>query len=117
MIRIIGDRLYNSSLSSDIVIFDGDISSDKELFMEFFSYYMRRYDLVSFKRFRNELSKLKAMKEMIADDQWYKISYAELSMNIEKLKRELLPEFSLINTRRNINLLILIQVHLNAIER
>lgn len=68
MIRIIGDRLYNSSLSSDIVIFDGDVSSDKELFMEFFSYYMRRYDLVSFKRFRNELSKLKAMKEMIADD-------------------------------------------------
>ena len=96
MIRIIGDRLYNSSLSSDIVIFDGDISSDKELFMDFFSYYMRRYDLVSFKRFRNELSKLKAMKEMIADDQWYKILYAKLSMSIEKLKRELLPEFDFI---------------------
>lgn len=96
MIRIIGDRLYYSSLYSEIVIFDGDISSKRDLTIKLLKYFVRRSELNNFKAFKNNLAATKRCKIKLLGQSWYEEALKKLNHNIEKLKAQLLPEFDFI---------------------
>lgn len=96
MIRIIGDRLYYSSLYSEIVIFDGDISSKRDLTIKLLKYFVRRSELYNFKTFKNDLATNKRYKIQLSRKSWYEEALKKLNHNIEKLKVQLLPEFDFV---------------------
>ena len=96
MIRIIGDRLYNSSLYSEIVIFDGDISSKRDLTIKLLKYFVRRSELNNFQAFKNNLATNKRRKIQLSRKSWYEEALKKLNHNIEKLKVQLLPEFDFV---------------------
>lgn len=96
MIGIIGDRLYYSSLYSEIVIFDGDISSKRDLTIKLLKYFVRRSELYNFKTFKNDLATNKRYKIQLSRKSWYEEALKKLNHNIEKLKVQLLPEFDFV---------------------
>lgn len=67
MIRDVTNKLYQSNKSADIVLFDGDISSDPVVATMFFIDFKRRYDYENFQRFKNKLNQLKRIKREMPD--------------------------------------------------
>lgn len=63
MVRDIAHKLYQSRNAADIILFDGDISSEIELAILFFKQFIREYDYEAFRRFKEELNQLRGMKE------------------------------------------------------
>ena len=84
MIRIIGDRLYYSSLYSEIVIFDGDISSKRDLTIKLLKYFVRRSELYNFKTFKNDLATNKRYKIQLSRKSWYEEALKK-SLSLRKM--------------------------------
>lgn len=63
MVRDISHKLYQSKGNADIVIFGGDVSSNPDMAILFFTQYKRRNDYESFKNFKNKLNRMKRLKK------------------------------------------------------
>lgn len=63
MVRDISHKLYQSKGNADIVIFGGDVSSNPDMAILFFTQFKRRNDYESFKNFKNKLNRMKRLKK------------------------------------------------------
>lgn len=95
MIRDVSDKLYQSKGSVDIILFGGDISETPEMTMMFFTQFKRKYDYDAFKRFKNELYRLKRLKKemSIGSKSKHVKCLDNISKYIEKRKEDLKSSF------------------------
>lgn len=95
MIKDMVDKLYASMSIADIVIFGGDISSDTDMTLAFFTYFMRKYDYIYFQKFKTELCYLKKLKKALSNSKIpiYLDKCDKINRYIEELKKALLDSF------------------------
>ena len=97
MIRNIVDKLYGSIelCLPKLIIFGGDISSDKDMTMEFYAHFMRKYDFRYFEEFKSRLEKAQKAKKIIEHESESK--YVKRRKNIgryiDRIKNYLMEQF------------------------
>ena len=92
MIRDIVDKLYATMDNSDIILFNGDVASETDMVVDFYKFFVRRYDYYFYKRYKSELSHIKEakLKLLIQDNVNVDNRRKGLAEYIEKRKREIL---------------------------
>lgn len=90
MVRNIAKNLYQSRSSADIIIFNGDISSEIDLTTMFFKQFVREYDYEALQLFKKKLNHLKILKKKLNETISKYIQRCDnFSKYIEKMKWDL----------------------------
>lgn len=91
MVRDISGKLFKSKRNADIVLFGGDITSNPDVAIMFFTQFKRKYDYDNYKCFKNKLNRLKRIKKEISLDSVSKYVKCRdnLAKYIEKRKEDL----------------------------
>ncbi len=90
MVKDIASRLHQSRSTADIILFNGDISSSMKLAIMFFKQFLREYDYVEFRRFKDEVKRLRLIKRMLRNSvPRYTRRLERISKHIEKRKNDI----------------------------
>lgn len=94
MLRTIASDLYSSKENAQIILFNGDVSSDPNLVVEFYSYFMRKHDLDVFRSFKDILFQSKKLKASLSTKERNMINRKiRIEKYISKIKNDLNPFF------------------------
>lgn len=93
MIKDIVKKLYQSQELAEIILFGGDIASSKDLTVKFYTYFMRMYDYINLKKFKEQLMKYKCEYMKNGDEAVFVKRCEKIEQYINKLNVELSQEF------------------------
>ena len=96
MIHSIVNQLYQSMKQSNIILFGGDISSNKHTTMDFYTYFMRKYDFQIYKKFKMLLYYLKDIKRLWKSSET-KCLELKYEKNLYKISKEIITKEMLLS--------------------